>query len=137
MSDASKPADDGRPPTTPGTPAGTAEQIHRLDAVRRPLGRRLSRAAGGAFDGVTRRLIHGLLRGVDKGCIELDEGGQTLRFGHVTDDMPNVVRIEVHDPRFYTSVALGGILASGESFMEGHWSCDDLALHSRTFRGVE
>ncbi len=105
-----------------------AQQIHRLDTVRPPLGRRLSRAAGGVLDRAARRGVMSVLSGVEQGRIDLVEGGRTHAFGRESTALPGVARIEVHDPRFYTSVALGGILASGEAYMEGLWSCDDLAL---------
>jgi len=105
-----------------------AAAIHRLDAVRPPLGRRLSAWTGGVLDGVARRAVLAALSGVEQGRIELLEGDRHHVFGQATETLPGVARIEVHHPRFYTSVALGGILASGEAFMEGLWSCDDLAL---------
>lgn len=79
-------------------------------------------------DGAARRAVLGVLAGVERGRIELAEGEHSHAFGRATDALPGVARIEVHHPRFYTSVALGGILGSGEAFMEGLWSCDDLAL---------
>ncbi len=115
------------PPKEARTTTG-AETIHRLDAVRPPLGRRVSRWAGGVLDGAARRAVLSVLSGVEQGRIELVEGDRVHTFGQSTERLPGVARIEVHDPRFYTSVALGGILASGEAFMEGLWSCDDLAL---------
>jgi len=114
-----------KPNTTPPTPA---RSVHRLDAIRQPLGRRLSRFAAGLLDDVSRRLVLGVLAGVERGRIEIVEGEQVHGFGTPCDALPGVARIEVHDPRFYTAVALGGILASGESFMEADWSCDELPL---------
>ena len=34
--------------------------------------------------------------------------------------------ITVHDPRFFSALVWGGSLGAAESFMAGHWSCDDL-----------
>ncbi len=118
----------GPSPTTPDETGAEAETIHRLDTVRPPLGRRLSRVVSGLVDDAARRGVMGVLSGVEQGRIDLVEHGQTHSFGRATPELPGVATIEVHDARFYTSIALGGILASGEAYMEGLWSCDDLAL---------
>jgi len=36
------------------------------------------------------------------------------------------VTLTVHDPRFYSALALGGSVGAAESYMIGDWSCDDL-----------
>ncbi len=36
------------------------------------------------------------------------------------------ITIHVGDPGFYRAVAANGSVGAGESYMEGHWTCDDL-----------
>lgn len=38
----------------------------------------------------------------------------------------NHFQVEVHHPLFYRRVLLGGSLGAAESYLEGHWTCDDL-----------
>lgn len=42
-------------------------------------------------------------------------------------------RIHVHDPRFYSSVALGGSLGAAEAYLAGYWDTDDLTATLRLF----
>lgn len=42
----------------------------------------------------------------------------------VTADLD--VRVEVLDPAFYRTVAVGGSVGAGEAYMDGRWRCDDL-----------
>ena len=36
------------------------------------------------------------------------------------------LHMTIHDRRCYGEIAFGGSLGAGESYMQGHWSCDDL-----------
>ncbi len=36
------------------------------------------------------------------------------------------ITINIRDPGFYRAVAANGSVGAGESYMEGHWTCDDL-----------
>ncbi|HEY5622690.1 MAG TPA: cyclopropane-fatty-acyl-phospholipid synthase family protein [Gammaproteobacteria bacterium] len=59
------------------------------------------------------------------------EGGDRWEFGDITGRAEIVGRIIVHDPRFYTEVAFGGTIGAGESYMQGHWTTDDLTAVMR------
>jgi cyclopropane-fatty-acyl-phospholipid synthase len=41
--------------------------------------------------------------------------------------------LRVHDPAFYRAIAANGSVGAGESYMEGHWDCDDLVALIRLF----
>jgi len=42
-------------------------------------------------------------------------------------------RIHIHDPRFYSSAALGGALGAAEAYLDGFWDTDDLTTTLRLF----
>ncbi|MEO6227968.1 MAG: cyclopropane-fatty-acyl-phospholipid synthase family protein, partial [Thermomonas sp.] len=42
------------------------------------------------------------------------------------DDASSPITIDVIDPGFYRAVAANGSVGAGESYMDGHWRCDDL-----------
>ena len=87
---------------------------------------------------IARRALALRLQRLAQGEISLVERGSRRSFGHPTAAFPLSVRIDVADPRFYTSVALRGALGAAESYMDGDWSCDDLVglirvIHSLSY----
>ncbi len=84
----------------------------------------LDRAARAGVQRALRSLEHGQLRVSDRlGQAEFGEA--------VADGLSG--KVEVHDPRFYRSVALGGALGAGDAFVEGRWSSPDLVSVMRLF----
>ena len=73
-----------------------------------------------------RRTALSRLRGLERGRITLLEGDRSLSFGRKDAQWPLAATVEVRDPRFYRSLALGGSVGAAESFMRGEWSTDDL-----------
>lgn len=65
-----------------------------------------------------------------EGEITLVEAGQPRRFGTGGGLR---AQIDVHAPRFYRDVALGGALGAAESYLSGAWTCDDLTALFRIF----
>jgi cyclopropane-fatty-acyl-phospholipid synthase len=63
---------------------------------------------------------------VRDGEIRLQEGGQTLRFGARSARCGLSVTLTVRDPQFWSLSAYGGTVGAGESYINGHWRCDDL-----------
>jgi len=51
------------------------------------------------------------------------DGDLTLNCG--TDPTPTAT-VEVHDDRFYTTLAAGGAVGAAEAYMQGLWTCDNL-----------
>jgi cyclopropane-fatty-acyl-phospholipid synthase len=68
--------------------------------------------------------------------LEIHDGDGVSTFGDRESDLH--VSIRVHDSSFYRSVAVGGSMGAGESYIDGAWSCDDLTkliqLFSRNLR---
>jgi cyclopropane-fatty-acyl-phospholipid synthase len=63
---------------------------------------------------------------IQDGELRLLDGGETLRFGARTARCGLAVTISVRDPEFYALAAFGGTVGAGESYIHGHWRCDDL-----------
>ena len=87
--------------------------VRRRGAVS-PLGRLARKGVLAKFQG----LQHGLL--------EVVEGDQRHRFGALSADFPNPVRVEIRSPAFYPDLAFGGSIGAAEAYMLGHWRCDNL-----------
>ncbi|MGH7965847.1 MAG: class I SAM-dependent methyltransferase [Candidatus Binatia bacterium] len=86
----------------------------------------VNRLARGAVFAQLQRLTHGQIAVV--------ESGKRLTFGAVGDraqDGTLQATVFVHDPRFYTDIALGGSVGAGEAYINGLWSCDDLTTLGR------
>ena len=74
-------------------------------------------------------------KGVRSRLGRLTEGGLTI----VENDAEEVFgdgsgpRVSVHDPRFWRAIAFGGSVGAAESYMDGHWTTDDLTGVVRLF----
>ena len=73
-----------------------------------------------------RRILFALLKRVAHGQIVVKDGGEQHIFGSTRGDTQVRAVVTVHDPRLYPTVAFGGSIGSGEAYMSGYWSCDDL-----------
>jgi cyclopropane-fatty-acyl-phospholipid synthase len=83
--------------------------------------------------GLVRRLVHKRLAEIDKGFVILLEDGNRFSFGDA--DAPADLRatVEVHHPRAYIDMGLGGSVGAGKAYIEGTWSCDNLPAFFRIF----
>jgi cyclopropane-fatty-acyl-phospholipid synthase len=70
-------------------------------------------------------LLHRLTQLRD-GEIRLQDGSTQRRFGARTARCGLSVTLTVRDPQFYSLAAFGGTVGAGESYIHGHWRCDDL-----------
>jgi cyclopropane-fatty-acyl-phospholipid synthase len=77
---------------------------------------------------MARRIILSRLEGLQHGQIVISEGGRHFSYGRLTDEMPLTAHIEVDDVRFYSDIAFGGAIGAGESWIHGHWRCDELTF---------
>lgn len=59
------------------------------------------------------------------GVITIVERNDTLRFGATAADALSA-QIEIADPQFWADAAFGGSVGAAESFIKGHWRCEDL-----------
>lgn len=73
-----------------------------------------------------RNALLGQLQLLERGEVTIIEAGAHYRFGKATVDCGFRVTIEVAHPQFWADVAFGGTTGAGESFIHGHWYCDDL-----------
>ena len=94
-----------------------------------PAVKKRSLGLGGWLERRARRLVLGQLQRLQRGAICLVEGEQRRTFGQ-GEDGPTVV-LQVHHPRFFRALALGGTIGAAEAYMQGWWSCDDLPAMCR------
>jgi cyclopropane-fatty-acyl-phospholipid synthase len=86
----------------------------------------------GPLDRLLRSLLLRGLGDLGAGRISLRDGPRAYSLGR-GDDAELAARIDVHDARFYRSVAFAGALGAAESYAHGWWSCDDLTAILRIF----
>jgi len=82
-----------------------------------------------AFERLLRQRVLGQLRGL-RARIVLEDACGTAELGESRTEP--VLRVWVTSPEFYQAVAAGGSVGAGESYMAGHWFCDDLVGLVRT-----
>lgn len=95
--------------------------IRRL-SIPRSTGRRARFARG---------VVQRLLQRIDVGGLTVIENGERQHFGDAGSALQAVVN--VHDPAVYQHVLTAGVIGSGESYMQGHWSSPDLVSVIRLF----
>ncbi len=78
-----------------------------------------------------RRAMLERLSRLEHGVLTFEEGGQRHRFGGGAGGDSLEATIKIVDPRFWSEVALGGNTGAGESYISGHWTCDDLTAAVR------
>ena len=79
-----------------------------------------------------RRVLTRVLARIEGGSLTLHEGDRTERFGDEHAAGIHAV-INVHDAAVYQQVLTGGVIGSGEAYMEGHWSSPSLVDVIRLF----
>jgi len=80
----------------------------------------------GLLDGLARRVVLGKLKGLEAGRLLITDGKERHVFGSASPSEDLTAVITVNDARFYGDIAFGGSIGAGESWMQGHWDCDDL-----------
>ena len=78
-----------------------------------------------------RKRVFGILANLIDAEITIQEQGQNLVFGQ--PDQTLRATISVHNPRFYSMVAVYGTIGAGEAYMAGYWDTDDLLALIRIF----
>ena len=66
------------------------------------------------------------MEAISEGQIVVSENGRHETFGKLTEEIPLTAQLTIKDPRFYSEIAFGGVIGSGEAFMQDYWSCDEL-----------
>jgi cyclopropane-fatty-acyl-phospholipid synthase len=85
------------------------------------------------MDNVARKLVHAQLSNIENGEIVIREDGNEYYFGKVSDEFPLRVYLDVHHSSVWSDVAFGGSSGSGEAYIKGSWSCNDLLGLVRIF----
>ena len=78
-----------------------------------------------------RKFVLGKLRNMAHGQLTLIDSEGTYRLGDAGADCG--VSVRIHDPAFYRRMAARGSMGAAESYMEGHWTCDDLTALFQIF----
>ena len=77
-----------------------------------------------------RRQVLKKLENLKHGCLQINDAGQILQFGDMPDcsscEDNKLIVVRVHDSSFWLDVAFSGGLGAAESYMRGHWTCNDL-----------
>ena len=87
---------------------------------------KLNRDEPNWIDRLARRIIFSSLDSLEEGQIVISENATQYVFGRAGDDAPLSVHIIVLSPKFYSEIAFGGTVGSGEAFIQHYWRCDDL-----------
>lgn len=90
------------------------------------------RKAGFIGKSVKRALLN-RLKPILHGELVLIDGDERYQFGQRNAVFPKTVVVTVADPAFYSHVLMRGDLGAGESYMQGHWQCDDLTAMVELF----
>ena len=78
------------------------------------------------LDRLARRIVLGKLGALRKGSIVIDERGVKTTYGNASNPADLAVTITVNSPAFYSDIAFGGTIGSGEAYINGYWSCDSV-----------
>lgn len=83
----------------------------------------------GALDRLLRTRLLQVFDQLDHGVLQVDDALGTRTFN--AGGGGRLIRVRVHDPAFYRMTAASGSVGAGESYMDGHWECDDLVALMR------
>lgn len=78
------------------------------------------------LDRLARRIVRERLAAIEKGEITIVEEGERETFGRKVEDFPVAVEIRINSPAFYSDIAFGGSVGSGEAYIQGYWECTEL-----------
>jgi cyclopropane-fatty-acyl-phospholipid synthase len=82
--------------------------------------------AATGIDKLAKKLVLQLLKKIQVGRLTLEDGGETLVFGHGIAPNELIAHISVHEASAYRDILLRGSIGSGEAYMLGAWSSPDL-----------
>ncbi|HXQ21096.1 MAG TPA: class I SAM-dependent methyltransferase, partial [Candidatus Acidoferrales bacterium] len=85
-------------------------------------------SAGGArgLAALGRRALLKQLAGLRHGTLTILEPDARHVFGHTDSAGDLAVTLAVRAPQFWADAAFGGTVGAAESYIQGHWQCDDL-----------
>ncbi len=82
------------------------------------------------LDGFSKRRLVSLFERLEHGSVTLVDGNERVTFGRPGE---LACTVTVRDRAAYRAILFGGSVGVGEAYMDGHWSCDDLATLTRIF----
>ena len=82
-------------------------------------------AAPGTLDRALRARLIERLRPLRHGRLVIEDAGGRVSLGHA-GEAGLCVHVRVDDPALYRALATSGAVGAGESYIRGHWRCDDL-----------
>jgi cyclopropane-fatty-acyl-phospholipid synthase len=82
---------------------------------------------------LARRLCLRLLANIELGSLTIHDGGEVFNFGTPDDPAQPHAEVYVHDRSLYRQMLTGGSIATGEAYMQGHWTSPDLVAVMRLF----
>lgn len=85
------------------------------------------------LDSMARKLVIDQLKKIEFGELIVREQGSESYFGRATQEFPHRVQIEVLHSSVWSDVAFGGSCGSGEAYIKGSWSCNNLLGLVRIF----
>lgn len=88
-------------------------------------------AKPGWLDHHARRILLAKLENLRYGEVTIVEKDRSQTFGRADEAFPLAATVTVKSPRFYGDVAFGGIVGSGEAYIQDYWECSDLVALDR------
>ncbi|MFO8084923.1 MAG: cyclopropane-fatty-acyl-phospholipid synthase family protein [Desulfobacterales bacterium] len=79
-----------------------------------------------SIDHFVRQFLLEKLANIQYGQITVADSGRFYTFGQSTKAFSLKTTINVHHPRFYARIVLGGSIGAAEAYMDGMWSTGDL-----------
>lgn len=77
-------------------------------------------------ESLSKRIILDLLKKIQRGTIQLNDGGVCDLFGDKHGVNEQHATINIIHPRAYKKILLGGSVGAGKSYIDGDWDTDDL-----------
>jgi len=79
------------------------------------------------LDKLARHIVLSRLETLQIGQIDVCEHGESMKFGHLSEEFPLPIQLRVLNPKFYRDIAYGGAIGAGEAYMRGYWTCNELS----------
>jgi cyclopropane-fatty-acyl-phospholipid synthase len=98
-----------------------------------PVGMPARTEGASALARLGRKLMFGQFERIRDGELRVLDAGREHRFGHRSPRCDVSVTITVDNPQLFADAAFGGTVGAGESYINGHWRCDDLTGLVRLF----
>lgn len=80
-----------------------------------------------------RKRMFRILERMEEGHLLISDADGKYQFGNSDAPPELTASLEVFDLHFYGAAALRGSVGAGESYMDGHWTCNDLTALVRVF----